>query len=89
MVIILTVVLLVVGVLTGWLVPKIFKSEPPYGPGVDIGACVVSTVGLGLIEWLWILPMLGFKGWIKLGAAIGDPWGLALIVLWLLRKVKS
>lgn len=87
---ILLIVWIVLGVLTGWLVPRLFKSKPPYGVGVDILASVLSLVGLGLVEWLWMLDALGFRrGWIKLAAAIGDPWGLALLVLWLLRRVRG
>lgn len=82
------VVLLVVGVLTGWGIPLAFKSERPYGLIGDVLASVVSMVILGLAEWVIILPALGFRGWLAIMAAIGDPWGLALLILWLMRRVK-
>ena len=77
------------GALIGWGVPKLFKSEPPYGLGVDVAASVIAAVALGLAEWLWILEAFGFRGLFKFLIAVGDPLGLSLIVLWVLRKVKS
>jgi hypothetical protein len=50
----------------------------------------VLTVVLAFVEWVWILPALGFgRGWISVIAAIGDPLGLGLIGLWVMRKIKS
>lgn len=77
------------GALIGWGVPKLFKSEPPYGVGVDVAASVIAAVALGIPEWLWILDLFGFKGLLRFLAAVGDPLALSLIVLWVLRKVKS
>jgi uncharacterized membrane protein YeaQ/YmgE (transglycosylase-associated protein family) len=88
--IVIAVIDLVLGALIGWLVPEMLNSDRPYGTGGDVGASAVSAVGLGIVEWSWILPALGFSsGWIKVAAAIGDPLGLALIVLWLIRKIKG
>jgi len=88
--IIIAVVDLVLGALIGWLVPAVLNSDRPYGIGGDVGASAVSAVALGIVEWSWILPALGFtSGWIKVAAAIGDPLGLALIVLWLMRKIQG
>ncbi len=89
---ILVPILIVVGVLTGWLAPKLFKSKPPYGLGVDMAASVLCMVALGVPEWLWILPAFGMgfeTGWLRLVASVGDPFFLALIVLWLLRKIHG
>jgi hypothetical protein len=80
----------ILAIISGWLVPIIFKSERPYGLGGDILVCTVLAVGLSFVEWVWILPALGFEtGWIKIAAAIGDPLGLGWIGLWVLRKIKS
>jgi hypothetical protein len=79
---------LIIAVLTGWLVPLAFKSKPPYGLVWDIVACVLSMVLLGIVEWQLILPALSIRGWLAIVAAIGDPWGLALIVLWLMRRLS-
>ncbi|MFQ6058257.1 MAG: hypothetical protein ACE5MB_05165 [Anaerolineae bacterium] len=87
--IVLLIIWILFGALIGWGVPKLFRSEPPYGLWGDILACVLSAVVLGLLEWIWILPAFGFTGWLKLAAALGDPLGLALIMLWILRRVKG
>ncbi|HIQ04636.1 MAG TPA: hypothetical protein EYH31_02965 [Anaerolineae bacterium] len=85
----LLIVWVVGGALIGWGVPKLFKSEPPYGLSVDILASVLAALVLGIPEWLWIMDALGFHGWLKLAGALGDPLGLSLIVLWILRKAKA
>jgi hypothetical protein len=80
----------VLAILSGWLVPVIFKSRRPLGLGGDILVCLVPTVVLAFLEWVYVLPALGFKpGWISILAAIGDPLVLGWICLWLLRKIKS
>ena len=87
--VVLFLVWIVGGALIGWGVPKLFKSEPPYGLGADVLASILAAVLLGVVEWAWILPALGFTGPLKLAAALGDPLGLSLIVLWLLRRAKG
>jgi hypothetical protein len=87
--ILLVITLLMLGALAGWLVPKLFKSDPPYGLAVDIAVCSGVAVVAAIIEWVWILPALNFTGWLKLAAAIGDPLGFGLISLWVLRKIKA
>lgn len=87
-VLILAIVLAVLGVLTGWLAPAVVHSRRPYGLEGDIGVSVAIMVILGIIEWQWIMPIFDFAGWFDLLASIGDPIGLALIVLWLMRKMN-
>jgi hypothetical protein len=80
----------VVAILSGWLLPIIFRSRRPLGLWGDILVCLVPTVVLAYVEWVWILPAIGFgKGWISVVAAIGDPLVLGWICLWLMRKIKS
>jgi uncharacterized membrane protein YeaQ/YmgE (transglycosylase-associated protein family) len=81
---------LVLSVVSGWLLPVLFKSRRPYGLLGDILIVTVPAVVLSFVEWTWILPALGFgSGWIKVVAAIGDPLVLGWICLWLARKIKS
>jgi hypothetical protein len=81
----------VLAVLSGWLLPIIFRSRRPFGVLGDILVCTVVAVVLAYVEWMWILPAIGFekRGWLPVTAAIGDPLGLGWICLWLMRKVKS
>jgi len=87
-IVVLAIVLAIIGVLTGWLAPMVAKSRRPYGMGGDIAACLIIMVVVGVIEWQWIMPLFNFPGWLDLSAAIGDPFVLSLIVLWLMRKIK-
>jgi hypothetical protein len=73
---IIVVVAGILAILSGWLIPVIL-------------VCLVFTVGLAYVEWVWILPAIGFgKGWISIAAAIGDPLIFGWICLWLMRKIK-
>jgi hypothetical protein len=78
------------GLLSGWLLPILFKSRRPFGLGGDLIVSTVAAVALAYVEWVWILPALGFEpGWLSIAAAIGDPVGLAWVCLWLMRKIRQ
>ena len=80
----------VLAILSGWLVPSIFRSRRPFGLLGDILVCLVLTTGMAYLSWVYILPALGFKpGWLSVLAAIGDPLAFGWIALWLMRKIKS
>jgi hypothetical protein len=80
----------ILAIVSGWLIPIIFKSRRPYGLLGDILVCFVPTVVLAYLEWVYILPALGFRpGWLSTAAAIGDPLVLGWICLWIVRKIKS
>jgi len=83
------VLLTVVGLVTGWRIPLAAKSSRPYGLMGDVVASALTMLVVGVAEWAFILPALGSKGWTALAIAVGDPWFLALIVLRLMRLVKS
>ena len=85
----IAVLLIVIGALSGWGIPLAAKSPRPYGLWGDILASTVSMLVTGLAEWVFLLPALGITGWLAIAIAIADPWGLALLVLWLMRRVKS
>jgi hypothetical protein len=77
-------------VVVAGLLPILFKSRRPFGLGGDILVCLVVTVVLAYVEWVWLLPAIGFgKGWISIAAAIGDPLVLSWICLWLMRKIRG
>jgi len=79
----------VLGLLSGLLLPPIFRSRRPFGLVGDVLVATVLAAGLAWVEWVWILPALGFEtGWISVMAAIGDPVGLAWLALWLMRRVR-
>jgi hypothetical protein len=87
---VIVVVAAVLAILSGWFLPIIFKSRRPFGLWGDVLVCLVVTVALAYVEWVWLLPWIGFgKGWISIAAAIGDPLGLSWICLWLMRKIKA
>jgi hypothetical protein len=88
--VIIVIVAGVLGILGGWLVPLIFKSERPFGLTGDILVCAIVTVVLSFLSWNYIMPALGFEsGWLKVLGSTGDPLFVGLIGLWVLRKIKA
>ena len=87
--IVLLIVWLIIGGLVGTFAGKVTKSEPPFGLTVDILASVATEVVIGVAAW-FICPLLGIYGILRLLiSTIGDPLLAALIVLWILRRVKA
>jgi hypothetical protein len=87
--VLIVVVAGVLGLVSGILLPPIFRSRRPFGLVGDVLVATVLAVGLAYVEWVWILPALGFEtGWISVMAAIGDPVGLAWVALWLMRRLR-
>ena len=77
------------GLISGLILPPIFRSRRPFGLLGDVLVATVLAAGLAYVEWTWILPALGFEtGWLSVAAAIGDPVGLAWIALWLMRRLR-
>lgn len=85
--IIMIVLLVLIGLLVGWLGPAIFRSKRPHGLIGDLGVSVLIMLVVGGGFWFWGADALGFsKGWIKLAGSLGDSAILAGIVLWLMRR---
>jgi hypothetical protein len=45
----------ILGIVLGWLVPILFKSERPYGLAGDISVCTLVSVVLAFVEVVWLL----------------------------------
>ena len=87
-VLILIVVMVVVGLLMGWVGGLIWKDNRPIGVRGDYIASVITTVVVGLLDW-FVIPAMGFSSTMKyLGVAIEPALG-ALIVLWIIRVAKK
>ena len=87
-IIVLLVAMVLVGLLVGAVASLIWKENQPLGAAGDYIVAVISTVVLGLACW-YVIPAMGFSATIKwLSVAIEPALG-ALIVLWIIRKVKE
>jgi uncharacterized membrane protein YeaQ/YmgE (transglycosylase-associated protein family) len=86
-VVILIVVMVVAGMLIGWLADKIFKGDRPKGLQGDIIASVLTMVIVGLLDW-YVIPMMNFSDTMRLLGVIFEPALGALLVLWLMRRSR-
>jgi len=86
--IILVGAMIVVGVLIGWLGDKIFKGERPKGLQGDILAATLTTVIVGLLDWV-VIPMMIEGDTIRLLGVIFEPALGALLVLWIMRRASQ
>jgi uncharacterized membrane protein YeaQ/YmgE (transglycosylase-associated protein family) len=87
-ILILLAVMIVVGLVIGWLAGLIWKENRPMGTTGDYVVAVIATIAIGLLDW-FVIPAMGFSDSIKLlGVALEPPLG-ALLVLWIIRKARS
>jgi len=86
-VVLLIVVMVVVGLLIGWLADKIFKGDRPKGLQGDIVASVLTMVIVGLLDY-YVIPMMGFSTLMRNLGVIFEPALGALLVLWLMRRSR-
>ena len=81
------ILILVVGLIIGWVAGLIWKNNRPIGVRGDYIAAVVSAVATGLLDW-YVVPAMGFSEGLRNIATAIEPAGMALIVLWLIRVAK-
>jgi uncharacterized membrane protein YeaQ/YmgE (transglycosylase-associated protein family) len=81
------IIWVLLGLLLGALAGIMTKGDPPYGLGVDIAASVLTTVGIGYLDYI-ILPLMGYEGPLRFAAAVVEPLLSAALVLWLLRVIR-
>ena len=87
-ILILLVVMVVVGLVMGWVAGLIWKGNRPIGVQGDYVVAVVTAVVVGLLDW-YVIPAMGFsQGLVYLGLALEPALG-ALLVLWIIRKAKQ
>ena len=84
----LIVAMIVVGLIIGWLAGLIWKNKRPIGVRGDYIASVITAVVIGLLDW-YVIPAMGFSDTLKYIGVATEPALSALIVLWIVRKVKK
>ena len=87
-VVILLVVMVVVGLVMGWVAGLIWKENRPIGVQGDYVVAVITAVVVGLLDW-YVIPAMGFsQGLVYVGVAL-EPALSVLLVLWIIRKAKQ
>ena len=85
---ILTIAMIVVGLIAGWLAGPIWKNKRPIGVQGDYIAAIVTAIVIGLMDW-YVIPAMGFSDNLRnLGVAM-EPFLGALLVLWIIRATKK
>jgi hypothetical protein len=75
--------------LATWLIPRAFKSQPPYGLWADILVGTVAGIIWALVAFLVISPLIGLRGVGALLLSGLDAIGLAAVMTWVLRRIKG
>ena len=85
---ILIVIMILVGLLIGWVAGFLWKGKRPIGVRGDYLAAVITAVAVGLMDWI-VIPAMGFSENLKyLGVALEPALG-ALLVLWIIRQARK
>jgi uncharacterized membrane protein YeaQ/YmgE (transglycosylase-associated protein family) len=80
--------MVLVGLLMGAIGSLIWKENKPLGAAGDYIVAVITAIAVGLLDW-YVIPAMGFSDtWKYIGVAT-EPALSALIVLWIVRKVKK
>ena len=87
-ILILIGIMIVEGLVIGWVAGLIWKENRPIGVTGDYIVAVVSVMAIALLDW-YVIPAMGFSDTMKLlGVALEPPLG-TLLVLWIIRKARS
>ncbi|HEY5729205.1 MAG TPA: hypothetical protein VIS72_04085 [Anaerolineales bacterium] len=86
--IILVVAMIVVGLVIGWLAGFIWKDRNPESARRDYITAVITTVVVGLLDW-FVIPAMNFSDSLRNIAVATEPAGVALLVLWIIRRAKK
>jgi len=84
---ILLVAMVLVGLLMGAIASLIWKDKP-LGTAGDYIVAIVTAIIIGLMDW-YVIPAMGFSNTLKYVGVATEPALSALIVLWIVRKVKK
>ena len=87
-ILILLVVMVLVGLLMGWVAGLIWKDNRPIGVQGDYLVAVASAVVVGLLDW-YVIPAMGFSQTLKYVGVAFEPALSALLVLWIVRQAKK
>jgi uncharacterized membrane protein YeaQ/YmgE (transglycosylase-associated protein family) len=84
----LVLAMVVVGLLIGWVAGLIWKDRSPKDARRDYIVSVTAAIATGLLDW-FVVPAMGFSEGLRNIATAVEPAGMALIVLWIIRRAKQ
>ena len=84
----LVLAMIVVGLLIGWIAGLIWKDRSPSDSRRDYIVAIIATVATGLLDW-FVVPAMGFSDTLRNIATATEPAGMALLVLWIIRRAKQ
>ena len=87
-IVILVGAMIVVGLIIGWLAGFIWKERTSEEARRDYIAAVISAVVFGLVDW-FVVPAMGFSDGLRNIAVATEPAGIALLVLWIIRRANK
>lgn len=87
-IVILVVAMIAVGLIIGWLAGLIWKDRSPDAARTDYIVAIIAAVATGLLDW-FVVPAMGFSDTLRNIATATEPAGMALLILWIIRKAKS
>jgi uncharacterized membrane protein YeaQ/YmgE (transglycosylase-associated protein family) len=87
-ILILVAAMVAVGLIVGWLAGLIWKDRSSEDARRDYIAATITAVVFGLIDW-YVVPAMGFSETLRNIAVATEPAGIALLVLWIIRRARK
>ena len=87
-IVVLVGAMVIVGLIIGWLAGFIWKGRNPDDARRDYIAAIITAVVFGLVDW-YVVPAMGFSDSLRNIAVATEPAGIALLVLWIIRRAKK
>jgi len=69
-------------------IASLIWKDKPLGTAGDYIVAIVIAIIVGLMDW-YVIPAMGFSNTLKYIGVATEPALSALIVLWIVRKVKK
>lgn len=86
--IILVGAMVAAGLIIGWLAGFIWKGRTSDEARRDYIAAIITAIVFGLVDW-FVVPAMGFSDGLRNIAVATEPAGIALLVLWIIRRAKK
>jgi hypothetical protein len=87
-IVLLITAMIVVGLVMTYVARLIWKDSMPVTGSAAYIVGIVTTIAVGLLDWV-VIPAMGFSDTLKYLGVASEPALCVLLVFWIIKKAKS